>query len=173
MRRLLLAAAAVLTAFLFQNSVFLTLIPLEKVPNLLLIVTVAYGLTCGKRIGTTVGLICGILSDVFIGDGGLGFYMLIYLYIGAFCGIFNRYVDSTELMFPLILTGVCDLVFGGYIYVFRFLIRGRLDVTAYITGTILPEMIYTVLAAVLLYPLISGIDRYLILTKKRRTSSFV
>jgi rod shape-determining protein MreD len=76
-------------------------------------------------------------------------------------------------MLPLFLTGVCDLGFGGYLYVFRFLIRGRLEVSRYLTGIVIPEMIYTMLAAIIVYPLIAGIDRHFILTKKRRTSSFV
>ena len=173
MRRFLLAVGSVLGAFLLQNIVLWTLSPLDVVPNLLLIVTVAYGLTTGKRTGMTVGLFCGILSDAFIGDGGLGFYMLVYIYIGGFCGLFHGFIYSEEPLFPMLLVGVCDLAFGGYIYVFRFLIRGRLDVMTYVTGTILPEVVYTVLAAIIVYPLITGIDRHLVLTKKRRTSSFV
>ena len=80
MKRVFLAAGSILAAFLLQNSVLWTLSPLDVVPNLLLIVTAAYGLTNGKRIGMIIGMFCGILSDAFIGDGGLGFYMLIYIY---------------------------------------------------------------------------------------------
>ena len=173
MRRVLLAAGSVLLAFLLQNSILWNLAPLNVVPNLLLIVTTTYGLICGKRIGMLVGLICGVLSDAFIGDGGLGFYMLVYIYIGAIGGIFHGYIYSEEQIFPMVMIGLGDLAFGGYVYVFRFLIRGRFDVVGYLTGTILPEVIYTVFAAILFYPLISGLDRHLILTKKRRTSSFV
>lgn len=173
MRRVLLAAGSILIAFLLQNSVLWTLSPLDVVPNLLLIVTVAYGLTTGKRRGMMIGMFCGILSDAFIGDGGLGFYMLVYIYIGGFCGLFHGYIYSEEPLFPMVLIGICDVVFGGYVYVFRFLIRGRLDVMTYVTGTILPEAVYTILAAIIVYPLITSIDRHLVLTKKRRTSSFV
>lgn len=173
MKRVFLAAGSILAAFLLQNSVLWTLSPLDVVPNLLLIVTAAYGLTNGKRIGMIIGMFCGILSDAFIGDGGLGFYMLIYIYIGALCGLFHGYIYSEEPLFPMLLIGICDLAFGGYVYIFRFLIRGRLNAMTYLTGTILPEIVYTALAAIIFYPLITGIDRHLILTKKRRTSSFV
>ncbi|MBQ8814320.1 MAG: rod shape-determining protein MreD [Lachnospiraceae bacterium] len=173
MRRVILAAASILTAFLLQNSVLWTFSPLDVVPNLLLIVTVTYGLTCGKRIGMLIGAVCGILSDTFIGDGGLGFYMLIYIYAGALCGVFHGFIYSEEQLFPVVMIGLCDFAFGGYVYVFRFLIRGRLDMMSYVTGTIMPEVVFTVFAAILFYPLIYGLDRHLILTKKRRTSSFV
>ena len=68
MRRVLLAGASVLLAFLLQNSI-LPLVPgLDVLPNLTLVVTVIYGFTCGKKIGMLVGLFCGILLDAFIGD---------------------------------------------------------------------------------------------------------
>ena len=173
MRRVLLAVASVLLAFLLQNSV-LPLIPgLDVLPNLTLVVTVIYGFTCGKKIGMLIGLFCGILSDAFIGDGGLGFYMLAYIYIGAFCGLFTGYIHREEHLFSLLLCTLSSIGFGAYVYVFRFMLRGRFDLMAYLGSTILPELIVTLIGAVILYPAIAETDRYIILTKKRRTSSFV
>ncbi len=173
MRRVLLAIISVLIAFLFQNSILQMIPGIDILPNLMLVVTVAYGFNCGKRIGMVVGLFCGILSDTFIGDGGLGFYMLVYIYIGAFCGLFRGYIHQEEQLFSLLLCSLCSLGFGAYVYVFRFMLRGRFDVMAYVNSTILPELIFTLIGAVFLYPAITQIDRHLILTKKRRTSSFV
>lgn len=173
MKRVLLAAGAILLAFVLQNSILQMIPGVDMVPNLFLVVTVAYGFNCGKRIGMLVGLICGIISDVFLGDGGLGFYMLIYIYIGAFCGLFRGFVHREDHLFALLLTGLCSVCFGGYVYVFRFMLRGRFDVMAYVGNTIVPELIYTLIGGIILYPLISGVDKHLILTKKRRTSSFV
>ncbi len=173
MRRVLLAVISVLIAFLFQNSILQLFPGMDMIPNLLLVVTVTYGFNCGKQIGMLVGLFCGVLSDAFFGDGGLGFYMLVYIYIGAFCGLFRGYIHREDHLFSLLLTSLCSLGFGGYVYVFRFMLRGRFDILAYAVNTILPEMIYTLIGAVLIYPLISAIDGHLILTKKRRTSSFV
>lgn len=146
---------------------------LDILPNLLLVVTVTYGFKCGKRIGMLIGLFCGILSDTFWGDGGLGFYMLIYINIGAFCGLFRGYIHPEEHLFSLLLSCLCSVGFGVYVYVFRFMLRGRFDMMAYVGSTILPELIFTLIGAIFIYPIISGIDNHLILTKKRRTSSFV
>lgn len=173
MRRVLLAVFSVLFTFFLQNSI-LQLIPgFDILPNLILVVTVVYGFSCGKRIGMLVGLFCGILSDTFIGDGGLGFYMLVYIYIGAFCGLFRGYIHQEEHLFSLFLCSLCSFGFGAYVYVFRFMLRGRFDMMNYIVSTILPELIFTLIGAVFLYPIITEIDKHLILTKKRRTSSFV
>lgn len=173
MKRVLLAAVSVLIAFLFQNSILQMIPGLDIMPNLLLIVTVTYGFNCGKRIGMVVGLCCGILSDAFLGDGGLGFYMLIYIYIGAFCGLFRGYIHREEHLFSMLLVCLCSFGFGVYVYVFRFMLRGRFDMMAYVDNTIFPELIFTLIGAIIIYPIISGIDNHLILTKKRRTSSFV
>jgi rod shape-determining protein MreD len=169
----LLAVAAILLSFILQNSILPLAPGVDMVPNLFLVITVAYGFNCGKRIGMVIGLICGLICDVFHGDGGLGFYMLIYVYVGAFCGIFTGFIHREEHLFSLMLTGGCSIAFGLYVYVFRFMLRGRLNLMTYVGNTILPEAIYTLIAAVVIYPLVSGIDQHLILTTKRRTSSFV
>jgi len=173
LKRVFLAAGAILLAFIFQNSILQMIPGVDMVPNLFLVVTVTYGFNCGKRIGMLIGLICGIISDVFLGDGGLGFYMLVYIYIGAFCGMFRGFVHREEHLFALLLIGLCSLGFGGYIYVFRFMLRGRFDLMAYVGSTIIPEMIYTLIGGIVIYPLIAEIDQSFILTRKRRTSSFV
>ena len=173
MKRVIFATVAVLLSFLLQNSV-LPLVPgIDVLPNLTLVVTVIYGFTCGKKIGMLIGLFCGILYDAFVGDGGLGFYMLAYIYIGAFCGLFTGYIHREEHLFSIFLCALSSLGFGTYVYLFRFMLRGRFDLMAYVSSTILPELIFTIIGAVILYPLIAETDKHLIFTKKRRTSSFV
>ena len=66
MRRKLILAALVLVTFLLQSTVFKALAIASVSPNLLLILTVSFGLMCGKRIGMFTGFLSGLMIDLFL-----------------------------------------------------------------------------------------------------------
>ena len=133
MRRKLILAVLILLAFVLQGTVFQTLSIASIVPNLLLILTVSFGFMRGKKEGMFVGFFCGLLIDIFYGSM-IGFYALIYMYIG----------------------------FGnGFLYKLQFMLRGRLDFFSYLQHIILPEMVYTVLLTAVLYRPLYRLNRWL------------
>ena len=73
--------ALALLFYLLQCTLFKTLSLASISPNLLIILTFAFGFMGGKRNGMYVGFICGFLMDVFYGDV-LGFNTLIFVYVG-------------------------------------------------------------------------------------------
>lgn len=81
MRRKLVLAALVLVTFLLQTTVFPNLTIASVAPNLLLILTVAFGFLRGKKEGLFLGFFCGLIIDLFYGDY-LGFHALLYMYLG-------------------------------------------------------------------------------------------
>ena len=68
----------------------------------------------------------------------------------------------------MILSLVNELAYNGYIYVFSFLIRNRLDIAYYFWEIILPETIFTVVATLLLYRSVLFTNRRLAEMEKRR-----
>ncbi len=52
-----------------------------------------------------------------------------------------------------------ELAYNLYIYVFRFLIRGRLNVFYYFKELVIPETIFTVVTTLFIYRLLLYIDR--------------
>ena len=105
-----------------------------------------------KNAGMFYGVISGLLLDLFY-SGSFGFYTLIYIYIGYFNGIFTRYYYEDYITLPLILSVANGLWYCMYIYIFRFLIRGRLDLPYYFTKIMLPEIIFTAVTTLLIYRL--------------------
>lgn len=89
------------------------------------------------------GVLSGLLLDLFY-SGPFGFYTLAYIYIGYINGIFTRYYYEDYITLPLILSVFNELAYSMYVYVFRFLIRGRLDLPYYFRNIMLPEIIFTV-----------------------------
>ncbi len=121
-------------------------------PNLPVILTASFALMCGSRTGMLVGFTSGILLDL-MGGGIIGFYALIYTWIGYAAGYTYRIFYDDDIKTPLLLIGICDIAYGFYQYITTFMIRGRVNVFFYTGRVIIPEMIYTVIFAVFLYQL--------------------
>lgn len=140
----------ILITFILQSTVFQSLSIASIAPNLLLILTVSFGFMRGKKEGILVGFFCGILIDIFYGNL-LGFYALIYMYIGYLNGFLCKVYYDEDVKVPMILTAISDLAYGFAVYGLQFMLRGRLHVMNYIWHIMLPEMIYTVLITVMIY----------------------
>ena len=165
LRTVVIAALSVIVCFLLQGSVFSALSFSGITPNLLLVVTASFGLLLGDVRGMAVGVCCGLLGDIFFGPL-LGFQTLLYALIGFGCGKFERSFFVDELRLPILLIVACDFLYGFVSYVFLFLVRGRFFFSYFLWHRILPEMVYTLLAAAALYPLLLFLyNRFM---KKRR-----
>ena len=140
----------ILITFILQSTVFQSLSIASIAPNLLLILTVSFGFMRGKKEGIFVGFFCGILIDIFYGNL-LGFYALIYMYIGYLNGFLCKVYYDEDVKVPMILTAISDLAYGFAVYGLQFMLRGRLHVMNYVWHIMLPEMIYTVLITVIIY----------------------
>ena len=160
LKRILIHLGLLIAAFIIQNSVF-PLIPfLSATPNLLLILTFSFGFMEGQRSGMVYGLLAGILLDLFY-SGPFGFYTLFYIYVGYVNGICTKYYYEDYITLPLILSILNELAYNMYIYVFRFLIRGRLDLFYYFRELMIPEIIFTAVTTLLIYRLLLVIYRCL------------
>lgn len=158
MKRILVNLLLILTAFIIQNSVF-PLIPfMAATPNLLLILTLSFGFMAGKRAGMMYGFLAGILLDLFY-SGPFGFYTLFYIFVGYLNGICTEYYYEDYITLPLILSIVNELAYNLYVYVFRFLIRGRLNFLYYLRELMIPETIFTVVTTLFLYRFLLYVNR--------------
>jgi rod shape-determining protein MreD len=139
-------------------------------PNLLIITTVSFALLRGKYEGGIIGFCCGFLQDIFFGKV-LGFYALIYMYIGFSSGYLYRSFYKDSILIPTLVISGCDLIYGFYIYIFTFLLRGKLNLMYYLGNIIIPELVYTSLIAVIVYKLFHYINYKLEMHEKKEASS--
>ena len=150
LKRILVYMLLILLAFMIQTGVFPLLPVFSSVPNLLLILTFSLGFIYGSVTGMLCGLFAGILMDLFSG-GPFGFYSLVFIYIGYFNGIFTKYYYDDFITLPLILCGINELAYHLYIYVARFLVRGKLDIGFYFADIILPELLFSLIVTLFIY----------------------
>lgn len=172
LKRILINILFILLAFTIQNCVFPLLPFLAATPNLLLILTFSFGFMHGKEAGMLYGVLSGLMLDLFY-SGPFGFYTLIYVYIGYLNGIFTKYYYEDYITLPLILSVLNSLGYSMYIYIFRFLIRGRLNLPYYFRNLMLPEIIFTSVTTLLIYRLFLSASRRVEDIGKRRDSTIV
>lgn len=135
------------------------------IPNLMIIITASYGFMMGEKSGLLIGFFSGLLVDIFFGSV-LGFYAIILMYIGFVNGTFTRIFFPEDIKLPLILIFFSDFIYNLVCYIFLFLINGRMAFGTYFLKIIFPEMIYTIVVACILYPIILKINQKLVNTEK-------
>lgn len=166
MKRVLSIAVIVLVSFLMQTTIFQSLALADVVPNFLLIVTVTFGYMRGEKEGMYTGFFSGLLVDCVFGSV-IGLYALLYMGIGYLNGLCRKLYYSDHIVITVALISISDLIYNFFYYIFEFLFRSRLDFVFYLTRIIVPEMVYTLLAAVVLYRLLYSLNSMLEHGEKR------
>lgn len=155
-------------SFILQCSVFNHISLGGIVPNILLIITSAFGFMKGQNTGMYVGFISGLMIDVFFGSP-FGFLTIIYTFIGFFNGFFKNIFYPEDIKLPMILISGSELMFCAIYYIFKFLLRGRLNIGYYFLHIMLPEIVYTVIVTLPVYIFIVFINDRLDTYERRNT----
>ena len=172
LKKIIVTALIIFVAFLLQTTLFQSSFFGLSSPNLLLIVTFIFGFMGGKRTGMVTGLVCGLLIDVYFCEV-FGFNALLYMTIGYANGFFNKIFFEEDVTLPLLLVVGSDLFYNITFYIFRFMLRNRLNFFYYFIHVILPELIFTVLITVFVYWLALKLNRRLREEEKRSANKFV
>ncbi len=172
LRRILIDAAIIVGCFLLQCTVFKTLTIGSISPNLLIVVTASFGFMRGYREGLFVGFFCGLLMDLLFGSV-IGVYALMYMFIGFANGYFKTNFYPEDIRLPIILIAASDFFSNLVIYFVLFLTRGRFAFGYYLGHTIFPELVYTMVIAIVLYFVLLKINQKLEEIEKRSESKFV
>lgn len=157
MKRCITIGIIIIVCFLLQSTLFHYLELAGVVPNLLLIVTMSFGLMRGRREGMLVGFFSGLLIDIFFGSV-LGPYALIYMTMGYANGFFHRIYYVEDLLLPMLMITLNDFIYNVIIYLIYFLLRNRLNFGEYLLTVIFPEMIYTILITLFFYKILVRIN---------------
>ncbi len=172
MLRKITVAIMILFCFLMQTTLFRSLAFAGIAPNLLIVLTSAFGFMRGEKEGLLIGFFSGLLCDIFFSDI-LGFHALVFMYIGFLNGKFCKIFYPEDIKLPLALITISDLSYGVICYVLLFLLRGRLDFPFYLRTVIVPEAVYTIVITCLLYPLVLFVNNRLEAFERKRAKKFV
>ena len=170
--RKIVTVILILACFVLQSTFFHGIAFNGIVPNLMIVLTAAFGFMRGEKEGLIIGFICGFLYDVLFGDI-VGFHALIMMYIGYLNGKFSGGFYPEDIKLPMALIVMSDLSYCLTCYVFMFLLRGKLDFPYYFLNIIIPEVVYTTVVTIFLYPLVLLVNVKMEKREKRGAQKFV
>ena len=150
MRRGIVNFLIVILAFVLQTSVFPFMPFLAVSPNLLLIVVFVIGFLYGEKEGSLYGILAGLLMDVFY-SGPFGYFTLIFGWIGFMNGFFSRFYFDEYIILPIAMCGVNEVIYNLLLFAVRYIIRRKTDFGYYLKTIILPEIMLTIIFALILY----------------------
>ena len=171
-KRGVITAVLIFACYLLQCTVFSSLELAGIKPNLMIILTSSIGFMRGSKEGMLVGFFSVLLIDIQFGSI-IGMYALIYLLTGYVNGLFMQMYYDEDIKLPLFLIAASEFVFGLVVYFFMFMLRSEFYFWFYLNHIIIPELIYTIVITLGLYPLILFINHRLEAEEKRSASKFV
>ena len=171
-RRAITNLILVLVSFILQTTVFRALDFGGIAPNLLIILVASSAFIKGDKTGLVVGFFSGLLVDIFFGTY-IGFFALIYMYLGFIVGKFHEVFFSQNIAIPIVFITLTDFLFGFICYVLMFLFRNKFDIGYYMTNVIVPEMVYTAIISFFYYPLILHLNNRIDEREQRSAKKFV
>lgn len=159
-KRIVIYFLLIMFAFLLQTCFFPMLKFLAAAPNLLLIITFSYGFMYGTTTGIICGLFAGLMMDTFY-PGPFGLFILIYSYLGFFCGLFTEEYRSDSMILPIILCLVCDFFYNAAMILYRVLTLGFVNMEFLLKKVVLPEMFFTLLVTIAVYHVLLNTNKKL------------
>lgn len=171
-KRVVVTAFVLFICYILQCTLFPRLTLASVKPNIMIILTASYGFMRGPKDGMLVGFFSGLLMDIQFGNI-LGFYALIYLMAGYVNGLFEQMYYDEDIKLALALVGATEFIYGLVIYLLMFMLRSEFDFLHYLRHIIIPELIYTIVVTLVLYPLILFINHRLEAEEKRSAGKFV
>ena len=160
MRRVITLTILLILSFLLQTTVFTLHDVTGTSPNLMLILTMSFGIMRGRREGMLTGFFSGLLYDLFYGTW-LGVYAFLYMVIGYINGTFHKNYLMEDVGLPVFIIIVDQLILDMVIYISAFLLRNRVNLGYFFVHPMLPQLLFVVLITVLIYRLYLRINRAL------------
>lgn len=141
------------------------------IPNFYIIIIVSFALLRGSKEGAIVGFFGGLIQDIFFGTS-IGFYALLGMYVGYFCGKLNNDFYRDSFLLPITLTVFSTFFYELSVYIFTYLVRGKVQFIYYLNNIILPELVYTGVISIFIYQCIYFLNEKLELREKKYRKFF-
>ena len=150
-------AVVLIVNFILQSTV-LHLIEIRGViPDTMIIIIVSYALLRGRNAGAVTGFFAGLIYDIMFGNS-LGFYALMGMLVGWFCGMCHRNFYRDNFILPVSLSVLSNFIVGIIIYITGFLFKNNYNVLYFMFSVIIPQSVYTGIAAIVVYRILYSIN---------------
>lgn len=143
-----------IVGFILQAGVAPYISILGISPNFFLIIVTVVALTNGSDKGALVGFIAGVILDL-MGTGPVGAWALVLTTTGYVAGLLDQHLFAEGWLLPVTVLSVTSLI-GEFLYLVLIVMLGAsVPFFKSLYALVLPTTLYTILIAVLAFPLLS------------------
>ena len=160
----------IVVCFLLQVLLLNLITGVSIRPNILLILTVSIGLMRGKHTGLWVGLISGLILDLFTGTV-FGVNAILYMYMGYINGKLYKVFYDDDIKVPLVFVTLNCFIYNIIYYIILFILNHRFVFKEYMRYNVVPEILYTILFTIILYKLFYHINHKLVANELEENDS--
>ncbi len=151
--RIFILSLILLTEVMIES----TILPFFRIkgitPDIALITIIAIGLIYGKKEGTFLGFIGGLLSDILYGTI-IGLHALPFMLIGYVMGLVSERVYRENRIIPLLFTLIGTFLYHLYFYLIQYLMGVDYSIYEYLRNYTTASLIINAILAILAYPLL-------------------
>lgn len=153
---MLIMSLVIVINFILQSTIFSYIRIFGVLPNTSLIIIVVIALLKGKKTGSIVGLIIGLLQDIIFSPV-IGVNGFIYFFIGYFVGLAENKLSKDNMLIPFIMVAGSTVVYHLFYYLFMFFLAHNIFFSDFFKKVVFLEIIYNSLLSILFYKWFSRI----------------
>jgi rod shape-determining protein MreD len=157
--RLSVIALILISNIILQSAVFPFIEVYGVKPDTLLILVISFALLSGNPLSATAGLFGGIIQDLMYGHA-LGLFGIQYMLVGYLSGLLYKRIPQGMVAMPVIVTVLASILRGATMLIYLFFTNTDMPFLYFLLYVLLPEAVYTTLAAPLVYYGIHRLFRY-------------
>ncbi len=129
---------------LLATTLFAKFRPFGVIPDLILPLVISIAITEGERWGAIFGLIAAVVIES-LGGSTLTLLPLLYMPAGYLCGILSGNVFRDSIAVRALYSIAASVLRGFFTLIALTSTVGGVDLITMLTGTVLPEMLATLL----------------------------
>ena len=158
LKRTFVIAVTIAVCYVLQFIVFPRIPHLLAVPNMLLCAAISIGFLYGRTVGLASGVVCGLLWDL-LGLGIPGFYTLLFAWLGYLNGLISEKLESEIIAVLFLFLAANEAVFHVYVFAVGYLFNKRFRLPGYIFDALLPELLLSLIAFIVIHGILLFISR--------------
>ena len=139
--------------YLLQANFFTNFKIAGVMPNIFIILMLYIGLFMGRGPAIAYGIVLGMLVDIFIGRK-LGISSIMLAIVGTISDLFDKNFSKDSRITVMAMVGITTIIYELGAYILSYIILGiNMEIFAFIK-ILLIEVLYNIILAIILYPLI-------------------
>jgi len=160
MRQLILSIAVILGVVIQATWLGSLHLPGHVTPDLILIMTISYGLLKGSDDGLVFGLCAGLFLDLIAG-GLIGIKTISKLAAGFAAGFMEKNIFKDNLLVPIIAVFIGTIVFESFSIIMYIAFKANLNFFTIFIARIIPLAFINALIAPIIYYFLLRLERFL------------